>query len=127
MSKLLKRLGLFIIVLTLLAGCGAGAHAVRQGQLRDTIFSIEPKQNGSYFLWMTHDDVGVYCTLDANLFAKAKKIFEDPTRSPEVFLTYGSLNVGTPENPTINPGNTQGCQYEGATIYVISDVQAVSQ
>lgn len=123
------RLVLLTVLLFALAACGAGPHAVRSGLLRDTIFAVEEKQNGSYFLWMTHDDVGTYCTMDAALYYEAKKIFIDKTHAPEVLLTYISSNVGTDENPDVfhNPLGTQGCVHDAATVYVIKSIEAVNQ
>lgn len=125
----LKRLGLLLVVVLVVGACGAGPHAVQEGALRDTIFAVETKQNGSYFVWMTHDDAGVYCTMDSELFAKAEAIFNDKSKSPEVFLKYISANVGSAENPDLLQSRfgTAGCSHEQAVVYVMTDISAVSE
>lgn len=119
---------LVIVLLGLLAGCGAGPHAVKDATLRDVIFSIETKENGSHFLWMVHDDVGVYCTMNAALFAKAEAIFSDKSHQPEVFIKYISANVGSDENKSFfqDPLNITGCVHDKSTVYVMTDVEPVS-
>jgi len=56
--KNLVRLILCFAILVLLAACGAGAKAITEGTLQDSIFSVEPRVNGTVSIWMTHDDVG---------------------------------------------------------------------
>lgn len=125
---MMNKLLLFFISVLLLAGCGAGPNAVKDATLRDTIFSIETKENGSHFLWMVHDDVGTYCTMNAALFAKAEAIFDDKAHQPDVFLKYISANVGSNENKSFfqDPLNIQGCVHDKATVYVITDITAVN-
>lgn len=108
-----------LILTALLAACGAGPHAVQNGSLRDTIFAVETKENGSHFVWMTHDDAGVYCTMDDELFAKAAAIFNNRAAAPEVILNYISANVGSAENPDLLQSRfgTAGCSHDDAVVY----------
>src|SRR5689334_10453345 len=118
-----------VLLLLVLSGCaGAGPHAVRDATLRDTIFSIETKENGSHFIWMRYDDVGVYCTMDSTLFNKAVEIFNEKSHQPEVFIKYISSNLGSDENKNFfqDPLGTQGCKHDAATVYVITSIQAVN-
>lgn len=110
------------IILTFLVSCGAGPYAIKNGELRDVIFSVEPRENNTFSVWMVHDDVGVYCTYDQTIIDKIKEIFYDETQAPEVYLTYRSINNNDPES-----GNwtlTGGCAAEGSrtTRYKIIDV-----
>lgn len=119
-----------LITIALLASCaGAGPHAVRDAIARDTIFAIETKQNGSHFIWLRYDDVGVYCTMNTELFDKAVSIFKDEAKPPEVFISYISANLGTEENKNFfqDPFGVQGCVHDKATIYIITDVQPLSR
>lgn len=77
---------------------------------------------------MTHDDVGVYCTMDATLFQKANSIFLDPNNQPEVFMDYKSRNVGSEEQPDMlhDPIGLQGCSHSDATVYVFTSVVPLS-
>jgi hypothetical protein len=85
----------FIVFGLLLSSCGAGAKAITEGTLRDTIFSVEPRVNGTVSVWFTHDDVGVYCTYDKTLGDKALELLKSP--SAEVIATYRSVNNTDPE------------------------------
>lgn len=120
-------LGLMVVLALLVAACGPGAHAVQDGALRDTIFAIETKQNGSHFVWMTHDDAGVYCTMNDELFAKAAAIFNDRGNPPEVILNYISANVGSAENPDLlqSQFGTAGCSHDEAVVYVMTGISAI--
>lgn len=117
----------FLVALSIimLAGCGAGPHAVLHGKLRDTIFAVEPKVNGSFLVWMRFDDVGVYCTMNEQLIAEINEIFEDEDHEPYIFMVYSSLNVGSQENPALDIFSTQGCKHDAATIYVIESVTRI--
>ncbi len=122
-----KVFGLIVVLALVVAGCGAGPHAVQDGALRDTIFAIETKQNGSHFVWMTHDDAGVYCTMDDELFAKAAAIFNNKAAAPEVILNYISANVGSEENPDLLQSRfgTAGCSHDEAVVYVMTNITPV--
>lgn len=118
-----------VFLLLFLGGCvGKGAHAVEQGEIRNIIYSIESKVDGTYFVWMTNDDVGAYCTMDKAIYDQAKSILEDETRIPKVFLGYESLNRGTKERPATlsNAFGTEGCSHSEATVYVITYIRRVN-
>ena len=128
MRKLLP-LFLIIVLASLLAGCGgAGAHAVKDATMRDTIFSVEKKENGSNFVWMVHDDVGVYCTMNDDLYQKALKIINDKSHPADVIVHYISNNLGTEENKNFfqDPLGVTGCQHGKATVYIITSIDSVS-
>lgn len=126
----MKRIAWLAVVGILgLAACGPGPHAVQDGALRDTIFAIETKQNGSHFVWMMHDDVGVYCTMDNALFGKAEAIFNDKSHTPEVIINYISANLGSAENPGLlqNPLGNEGCSHDEAVVYVMTAITPVNE
>lgn len=118
-----RRLIVFMMVIVMLAGC-EGAKAIREGRLRDTLFSIERHANGAASIWVTHDDVGVYCTLDQAIVAKAEQIFT--SANPEVIITYGSVNAGSSESGNVL-APLQGCAYmddKTLTVYRIINLEA---
>lgn len=116
---------LALLFLAILTACGPGPHAVMNGTLRDTIFSVEPRANGSTSIWMTHDDVGVYCTLNQELASKALLILSSPDN--EVILRYASINAGDPESNILL---TNGCATEErkqVTVYKIISITSVER
>lgn len=86
-----------------------GPHSITQAYLRDTIFSVEPRLNGSVTVWMTHDDIGFYCTTDQSIKQQALAIIEDIDQAPSVLITYRSVNINDPEVNGIGAG---GCAVE---------------
>lgn len=126
----MKQVFFILVVLfsSVITSCsGAGPHAVRDATLRDTVFSVETKENGSHFVWMVHDDVGVYCTMNDVLFKKVTDIFYDKTHPADVFIKYISSNLGSDENKNFfqDPLGISGCKHEKATVYVITEVLPV--
>ena len=120
---------LAMVVAILISSCsGAGPHAVKDAIKRDTIDSVETKENGSHFIWMTHDDVGVYCTMNNDLYQKALTVVNDKKHDPYVIMHYISSNLGSEENKNFfqDPLGVQGCKHDAATVYVITSLEAVS-
>lgn len=81
MNNKIKTLGL-TLVLFVLSACSERVisnEAGKRGQVRDAIYSIEPRANGATVLWLRYDDEGVYCTIDAATVDKAKKILSEGT------------------------------------------------
>ncbi len=110
-----------VICLAILAlsGC-AGAQAIKgKATLRDTIFSVEPRNNGVTVMWMTHDDVGAYCTTRPEIAAKMKHFLNDKNRQ-EVLVDYKSLNVGDEGYDLLNGG----CSTDtNTTNYIVIDIR----
>jgi hypothetical protein len=69
-------------------------EAGKRGQLRDAIYSIEPRANGATAIWLRYDDEGVYCTMDQAVIDKAKKILTEGTGWAliEYYTLYGTPN-----------------------------------
>lgn len=105
------------IILTL-SGC-AGAQAITKATLRDTIFSVEPRNNGVTVMWMTHDDVGAYCTTRPEIAAKMHRFLNEQTRR-EVLVDYKSLNVGDEGYNLLNGGCSTDTD---TTNYIVIDIR----
>lgn len=117
MSK--KLIGVLCAVLFLVAGC-AGPYAISHAYGTNTIFSVEPRDNGSTVVWFTNDDVGFYCTMDARLGEKALSL----RGASVVFFEYASINWASKEAPLLG---TSGCPMErgsGTTGYVLLALQS---
>lgn len=82
---------IFVAALALSA-CGPGPTAITSATLRDQIFSIEPRQNGTVTIWMVHDDVGSYCVTDPSLVKEAQTIFH--SGDPTAIVSYKTINAG---------------------------------
>jgi hypothetical protein len=106
----MKRFVIIAILLLLLSACGAGPKAIVEGTLRDTIFAVEPRANNTISVWMTHDDVGVYCTTDAELGEKALSFLR--STNPDVIITYRSVNNDDPEWAWLGDLTGGGCATE---------------
>jgi hypothetical protein len=117
-----KLFGLIVLLALVLIGCGAGPKAVIEGTIHDTIFSVEPRHNGTVSIWMTHDDVGVYCTVDKALGDIALEILLSP--NPDAIITYRSINGGDPEvSYMFDPASGCGDEKEGTTRYKLLSVR----
>ena len=98
------------ILLTVAACSPAGNISKRNpGMLRDTIFSVEPRNNGSYIIWMTHDDVAAYCTTDKALGDTAIQAIN--SRTGLVVMEYRNRETGDKESWAVNQG---GCAVESS-------------
>ncbi len=99
----MKHLTILVLIFSafVLAACGSsgiqGPGAITDAYLRDTIFSVEPRVNGSTTMWMTHDDVGYYCTTDKTLGQQILAMIKDPGQPVEVIVEYRSVNIGDAE------------------------------
>lgn len=128
-----KILFVVLAILLLASACMPGAKAILTGNpgvLRDTIFSIEPRANGTTVVWMTHDDLGSYCTKDPAIVKAATAIINDKTRPAEVILTYASINAGDSENGGIFDLGSTGCPADrgegnGNVVYKVVSVVPV--
>ena len=110
MSKKIVMLMVAVVVLLLAACSPAGNISKRNpGMLRDTIFSVEPRNNGSYIIWMTHDDVAAYCTTDKALGDTAIQAIN--SRTGLVVMEYRNRETGDKESWAVNQG---GCAVESS-------------
>lgn len=118
-----KLLLIAVLLLLVLAACGPGAHAIREGTLRDTVFSIEPRQNGTTSIWFTHDDVGAYCTRDGEIVATAQLAIR--STNSEVIATYRSINNNDPEYGGLLNAFGGCANDKGTTIYLLLSLRRV--
>ena len=108
-----------ILILAIVAGC-AGPQAIRgKATLRDTIFSVEPRNNGVTVMWMTHDDVGAYCTTKPEIAEKMQK-YLDGSEHVEVLVDYKSLNVGDEGYDLLHGGCSTDVD---TTNYIVIDIR----
>ena len=99
------------LLVLLMAACSPAGNISKRnpGILRDYIFSVEPRNNGSYIIWMRNDDVAAYCTTDKTLADEA--IAAINSRTGLIVMEYRDREVGDKENGTVNQG---GCAVESS-------------
>lgn len=107
-KKVLILVGLLVL---LMAACSPAGNISKRnpGILRDYIFSVEPRNNGSYIIWMRNDDVAAYCTTDKTLADEAIDAIN--SRTGLIVMEYRNREVGDKENGTVNQG---GCAVESS-------------
>jgi len=90
----------------------------RLGEVRDAIYSIEPRANNAYVVWLRYDNEGVYCTDDFAKVAKLRQIHKEGTGW--VYMSYHTLIYGDNTNVCYNVESTPT-----HTIYIINDFSEV--
>jgi len=117
----MKRFVLLVVILfSLVAGCSSQQITGRNpGVLRDQIFSIEPRANGTVSVWMVHDNLGTYCTADQAVVTELNTIFYSP--DPTAFITYRTFQIGDPQC------GQEGSAKNGFTTYLILAVKPLGQ
>lgn len=78
----------FVLLMIILVGCKA--YYTESAVGRDTLFSVEKQKNGSWRIWMTHDDVSAYCTVDDELGELALDIIQND-EIPEVVFMFNDI------------------------------------
>ncbi len=92
----------------------------RLGVVRDAIYSIEPRQNNAYVIWLRYDNEGVYCTDDFAKVNRLKQIHQEGTGW--VYMTYHTLPPNDNTSVCYNVESTPT-----HTIYIINDFSEVKQ
>ena len=109
-----------IIVLLLLAACSPNRITGRNpATLRDQIFSVEPRQNGTVSIWMVHDNVGTYCTANGDLIKEINTIFR--SADPSAYVSYRTMQIGDPAC------GQEGDADSGFHTYLITAIEPVQQ
>src|SRR3954454_6586070 len=86
---------LAVIVLLLIAACSPNRITGRNpATLRDQIFSVEPRQNGTVSIWMVHDNTGTYCTANGDIINEINTIFR--SADPSAYVSYRTMLIGDP-------------------------------
>jgi len=104
-----KRLLIVVFLLLLTAACSPAGNISKRnpGILRDYIFSVEPRNNGSYVIWMRNDNIAAYCTTDKALGDTAIEAIN--SRTGLVVMEYRNREAGDKESWAVNQG---GCAVE---------------
>ena len=107
-------------VLLLLAACSPNRITGRNpATLRDQIFSVEPRQNGTVSIWMVHDNVGTYCTANGDLIKEINTIFR--SANPSAYVSYRTMQIGDPAC------GQEGDADSGFHTYLITAIEPVQQ
>ncbi len=125
-----KLLGLAILLSVLAAACSPAGNISKRnpGTLRDYIFSVEPRNNGSYIIWMRNDNIAAYCTTDKAIGDTALQAIH--SRTGEVIMEYRNRETLDKESRDANQG---GCVVESTgdksstPIFKILSIEIVSQ
>lgn len=118
MKKLLIVLG--VVGVVLMSACSSRVINSSEGQratVRDAIYSVEPRQNGAYVMWLRYDDEGVYCTTDKDLYAKALDVMTKGTGW--AVIEYHSVRVTDLLCKDVENTTKNGAQH---TIYVVDTI-----
>jgi hypothetical protein len=107
MSK--KLLILSILLVGLIAACSPAGNISKRnpGVLRDYIFSVEPRNNGSYIIWVRNDDVAAYCTTDKAIGDTAMQAIR--SRTGLIIMQYRNRETLDKESFGVDQG---GCVVE---------------
>ena len=114
-------LSIIALIVVATAACSPNKITGRNpATLRDQIFSVEPRQNGTVSIWMVHDNIGTYCTADGNIINKINTIFH--SKDPSAYVSYRTIGqIGDPAC------GQEGDANSGFHTYLITDVEPVSQ
>ena len=113
-------LGALAILVLLAAACSPNRITGRNpATLRDQIFSVEPRQNGTVSIWMVHDNIGTYCTANGDIIAEINRIFR--SSDPSAFVSYRTMQIGDPAC------GQEGDEASGFRTYLITDIEPVNQ
>jgi hypothetical protein len=112
-----------VLLIILLSGC-AGPQAITNATARDTIFSTETRANGATVMWLTHDDVGTYCTVDKSLGELGYEIMKS---GRDALITYRTLNAADKENGALFGLFQGGCNTDNGsgnnTNYLVTGIK----
>jgi hypothetical protein len=108
------------LVLLLAVACSPNRITGRNpATLRDQIFSVEPRQNGTVSIWMVHDNIGTYCTADSRIIDEINRIFR--SSDPSAYVSYRTMQIGDPAC------GQEGDEQSGFHTYLITGIEPVSQ
>lgn len=104
-----KKLLIMVFLVLLMGACSPAGNINKRnpGILRDYIFSVEPRNNGSYIIWMRNDNIAAYCTTDKALGDTAIEAIN--SRTGLVVMEYRNREGGDKESWAVNQG---GCAVE---------------
>ena len=104
-----KSLILFLVLLVLVACTPKEGQISKSnpGRLNDYLFSVEPRNNGTYIIYVRNDDVAAYCTADKAIGERAQKALDE--YEAKVIIQYRNREDGDVEKNTVENG---GCYVE---------------
>lgn len=128
-GKLSMKHFLVVVMLLVAVGCSSAGRIDpdNPGVLRDYLFSVEPRNNGTYTIWLRHDDTGAYCTADAQIGERA--LVAVRSGSGLVVMTYRNRQAGDIENGRADEGGcaSEGNKYNGVTVYKVLSLEVLSE
>ena len=101
---------LVLLVFVAIAGCVPEQGKISKsnpGMLNDYLFSVEPRNNGTYIIYVRNDDVAAYCTADKTIGEAAQKALYE--YEAKVIIVYRNREAGDVENNSAEAG---GCYVE---------------
>jgi hypothetical protein len=108
------------LAIIVLAACSPNRITGRNpATLRDQIFSVEPRQNGTVSIWMVHDNIGTYCTANGEIIAEINRIFR--SSDPSAYVSYRTMQIGDPAC------GQEGDDASGFRTYLITDIEPVQR
>ncbi len=122
---------LAVLLAVLAAACSPAGNISKRnpGTLRDYIFSVEPRNNGSYIIWMRNDDVAAYCTTDKALGDTALQAIH--SRTGLIIMEYRNRETLDKESRDVNQGGcaveSSGEQNTTTPIFKILSVEILSE
>lgn len=121
--RAIKILLVALFAVSILSAC-KGNQAITDATARDTIFSVEHRNNGAVVMWLTHDDVGTYCTVDKGLGETA---FEIMKSGQDALVSYRTLNASDKENGALFGMFEGGCNTDNKsgnnTNYLVTKIE----
>jgi hypothetical protein len=126
----IKLLILSLLAVVLVAACSPSGNISKRnpGTLRDYIFSVEPRNNGSYIVWVRNDDVAAYCTTDKSIGETAMQAIR--SRTGLIVMQYRNRETFDKESFGVDQG---GCVVESTgaktdtPIFKILSIEVVSE
>lgn len=105
------------------SACGSGNVITKskQGTARDTIFSVEPRANGATVMWLTHDDIATYCTIDPAIAKQMDNLLLE--HNGDVIVRYSTINF----SDSSLDKNLSACSTDSISItnYIVWSITAV--
>lgn len=126
-----KKVLMIVFVALLMTACSPAGNISKRnpGVLRDYVFSVEPRNNGSYIVWMRNDDIAAYCTTDKALGETAVEAIN--SRTGLVVMEYRNREAGDKESWGVNQGGcvveTSGGENSTTPIFKILSIRILSE
>lgn len=118
----MEKLAVILLALALTLTSCLG-YRVKEGTLRDTLFSVEQTRAGAYRIFVTHDDVAGYCTYDKETGEKAMDLLHN--HNGEVLITFRFINEGDSEWDLWNGSDCKTTSSEDIYMFLMQDIEAV--